>query len=261
MNCNLKNLIEILNCEYNFSIQEKWDNSGFQIGNLNAKLDKILLAMDLTLESVLYAIKNNFNCIVTHHPLFFEKISNLDFNSNFYKKLKLIMDNNINVVSIHTPLDFHKDGVNKALCEVCMLKNERIFVNYLNNLGYGLIGDIESQTLLDYVKKLKIKNNFENIIFYGNKEKLISKVSLLGGSGAFSIKKAIELNVDLFISSDFKYHDVQYALENSLSLIDLGHFESEFFGLYKLEKFLKNNLSKDIKIFIFKNNVFKRNII
>lgn len=261
MSYNLKDLINILDNEYNFSIQEKWDNSGFQIGNLNSKVDKILLSMDLSFESVLYAVKNNFNCIITHHPLFFEKILNLEFNSNFYKKLKSIMDNNINVISIHTPLDLHKKGINKALFDICMLQQEEPFVHYLDDLAYGLIGKIESQKLLSYVKKLKSKNNFKNIIFYGDKEKIISKVAVLGGSGAFSIKKAIELEVNLLISSDFKYHDIQYALENSLSLIDLGHFESEFFGLYALENFLKTSLSKDMKIFVFKDNIFKRNII
>lgn len=65
----------------------------------------------------------------------------------------------------------------------------------------------------------------------------------------------------MLISSDFKYHDIQYAIENSLSLVDLGHYESEFFGLYELEIFLKNNISSSVDIYIYKNNVFKKYVL
>lgn len=261
MSFRLKKLLEILNKEYKFDMQEKWDNSGFQIGNLQDEVFKILLTMDVSFESVLYAVKNNFNCIISHHPLFFEKITSLDFNSKFYKKIKLIMDNNINVISIHTPLDFHENGVNKALAKACMLKSYEHFIDYTNDFGYGLVGNVDNQNVIDYIKKIKFKNNFENIIFYGNRDINISKIAVLGGSGAFSIKKAIDLDVDLLISSDFKYHDIQYAIENSLSLVDLGHYESEFFGLYELEIFLKNNISSSVDIYIYKNNVFKKYVL
>ena len=105
-----------------------------------------------------------------------------------------------------------------------------------------------------------MKNNFENpIIYFGDIDKHISKIAVLGGSGAFSIKDAINKNIDLLISADFKYHDIQFALENNLNIIDLGHYESEIFGLFSLKNFLmKENC--DFKILIYENNIFKRNI-
>jgi len=65
---------KISDTEYSFSLQENWDNSGFQIGNLEAEIKAILLALDITIDSINYAVSNNINCIITHHPLFFEKI-------------------------------------------------------------------------------------------------------------------------------------------------------------------------------------------
>lgn len=258
MNFKIKDLIELLDREYSFDLQEDRDNSGFQIGNLEDELTGILLAMDISVNSINYAIENNINCILTHHPLFFEKIKNLEVKSGSYKKLELLIKNSINVISIHTPLDLHQNGISKFLADKCFLNNQEIFINYKNSAGYGIVGIIENQKFIDYISKLK--NNFENpIIYFGDIDKHISKIAVLGGSGAFSIKDAINKNIDLLISADFKYHDIQFALENNLNIIDLGHYESEIFGLFSLKNFLmKENC--DFKILIYENNIFKRNI-
>lgn len=258
MNFKICDIIELLDTEYSFSLQEEWDNSGFQIGNLEAEVKGILLALDITIDSIKYALSNNINCIITHHPLFFEKIQNLNVNSEYYKKLELLIKNQINVISIHTPLDIHPNGVNKYLADKCLLNNQEVFVDYIECCGYGIVGSIENDTFKNYLTKLK--NNFENpILYYGNIEKSISKVAVLGGSGAFSIKDAISKKVDLLISSDFKYHDIQLALENNLNIIDLGHFESEISGLLSLKEFLINKNS-NLEILLHRNNIFKRNV-
>ncbi|EGV09240.1 dinuclear metal center protein, YbgI family [Parvimonas sp. oral taxon 393 str. F0440] len=258
MNFKVSDLVELLNTEYSFYLQEDWDNSGFQIGNYEDEVGGILLALDLTVDSINYAIQNNINCILTHHPLFFEKIQNLQVNSDLYKKLELLMQNDVNVISIHTPLDIHPNGVNKFLADKCFLSNKEVFIDYKEGYGYGIIGSIENDTFKNYLAKLKNSFKFP-MLYYGNTDNIISKIAVLGGSGAFSIKNAISKKADLLISSDFKYHDIQLALENNLKIIDLGHYESEIFGLLSLKEFFINK-NIDLKILIYENNIFKRNI-
>lgn len=258
MNFKVSDLIDLLDSEYSFSLQENWDNSGFQIGNLEAEIKGILIALDITIDSINYAVSNNINCIITHHPLFFEKIQYLNVNSEYYKKIELLMNNKINVISIHTPLDIHPNGVNKYLADKCLLNNQEVFVDYKEDYGYGIVGNVENDTFKNYL--IKLKNNFENpLLYFGDIEKSISKVAVLGGSGAFSIKNAVLKKVDLLISSDFKYHDIQLALENNLNIIDLGHFESEISGLISLKEFLINK-NINLKMLIYRDNIFKRNI-
>ena len=38
MNFKVSDLIDLLDSEYSFYLQEDWDNSGFQIGNLEAEI-------------------------------------------------------------------------------------------------------------------------------------------------------------------------------------------------------------------------------
>ena len=47
-----------------------------------------------------------------------------------------------------------------------------------------------------------------------------------GGAGSFLLSTAISQNADIFISSDFKYHEF-FDADNKLVVADIGHFESE----------------------------------
>ena len=56
--------------------------------------------------------------------------------------------------------------------------------------------------------------------------KPIKKVAVCGGSGSSLVRNAISCGADVFLSSDFKYHDF-FTAEKRLIIADIGHFESE----------------------------------
>jgi putative NIF3 family GTP cyclohydrolase 1 type 2 len=62
-------------------------------------------------------------------------------------------------------------------------------------------------------------------------------VALTTGSGGSLIKS---INAECFLTGDIKYHDAMEAKSINLSLIDIGHFESERFFAEILLKHLKN---------------------
>ena len=68
-------------------------------------------------------------------------------------------------------------------------------------------------------------------------------------------RKVKKLDVDLFITGDIGYHEALDAKENNLSLIDIGHFESE----KCFAKLLKTYFEKmDIDVIIYNDGpVFK----
>jgi len=80
----------------------------------------------------------------------------------------------------------------------------------------------------DFLNHLKIVFNLKSVKHTKFLEKKIQKVSLCGGSGSFLLKNAINLKSDIYISSDFKYHEF-FDAENSILIADIGHYESEQF--------------------------------
>ena len=66
-------------------------------------------------------------------------------------------------------------------------------------------------------------------------------MAVLGGSGSFAIKKAIQAGADAFLTADLKYHNF-YESENQLLLADIGHFESERYTKNYIVDFLRKKI-------------------
>ena len=57
---------------------------------------------------------------------------------------------------------------------------------------------------------------------------VVSRVAFCGGAGNFLIEDAVTKGADIYLTGDMKYHDFQRA-EGRITLVDIGHFESEQF--------------------------------
>lgn len=56
----------------------------------------------------------------------------------------------------------------------------------------------------------------------------IGKVAVCGGAGSFLLGKAMAAGADIFITSDYKYHQF-FDAEDRIIIADIGHYESEVF--------------------------------
>ena len=109
--------------------------------------------------------------------------------------------------------------------------------NY-SNYGSGMIGELPKE--MDEMKFLKLlKNSFNAKVIRHTKllNKPIKKVALCGGSGSFLLKNAINVNADIFITSDFKYHQF-FESESKILIADIGHYESEQYTIELISDFL-----------------------
>ena len=108
------------------------DNVGWQVGDPKIKIKNILLSLDLKEEVIESAIKENCNLIITHHPLLYYPLKNLDFSNNKNARLiQRLIKNNISLYSAHTNLDFTKNGVSYQMAKKLSLKK----IDFLKNLS------------------------------------------------------------------------------------------------------------------------------
>lgn len=96
-------------------------------------------------------------------------------------------------------------------------------------LGSGMVGELavpmEEQAFLSFVKETF---NASVIRTSPLLTRTISRVAVCGGSGSFLLGEALRQQADVFISSDFKYHEF-FEAEGKLMIADIGHYESEQF--------------------------------
>ena len=153
-------------------------------------------------------------------------------NTNPYvgEKDKLHTENELRFETIFP--DYLKSKVISALINAHPYEEVAYDIYSLENknteFGLGMIGELESEiNVNDFLKELK--NIFGGTIRHTNLfNKKIKKVAVCGGSGNFLLNNAISGNADIFISSDFKYHQF-FDAENKIIIADIGHYETEQF--------------------------------
>lgn len=112
--------------------------------------------------------------------------------------------------------------------------------NFNQNIGMGMVGELGKKTdTIEFLQFVKDKMKASCIKHSKIIKKTIKKVAVLGGSGSFAIQAAKSANVDIFITSDLKYHDF-FTAENQIIIADIGHYESERYT----KNFLADYLSK-----------------
>lgn len=111
----IQNLIACLEMIAPLSLQEDYDNSGLLIGNKNKAIEKALIALDITEETLSEAIENQCGLIISHHPLIFKGIKKLTGKNMVERIVIRAIQNDIAIYAIHTNLDNVQRGVNAML--------------------------------------------------------------------------------------------------------------------------------------------------
>ena len=208
-------------------LSEDWDNDGLMVcADKRAKVKGVLFALDATEGAIEYAHENGYNVIVTHHPLIFNKISELAGNSTTSALAIKALIYGISVMSFHTRLDSVDFGVNKVLAEkigltsVCKLDD--------NNDGgsIGCIGVCEKQDLLDFCKKVKSLLNVKALTVAQGCDS-VNRVAVVGGAGDDYLFIAHSKGVDTFITGEVHHHIFILAKKLGVNIIGAGHHATE----------------------------------
>ena len=119
-----------------------------------------------------------------------------------------------------------------------------ILENVFQDVGSGVVGELDNEiSTIEFLNKLKSVMKTDCIRHTKIVKDTIKRVAICGGSGSFLLNKAKLLKSDIFISSDFKYHEF-FNADNDIVIADIGHYESEQFTKDLIYDLLINNFSK-----------------
>jgi len=208
-----------------FELQESWDNSGLLVGDFSAEVTNVALSIDVD-EKLINSLEDN-TLLITHHPIIFGGLKQLEFSKYPANLLQKMIQKNISNIAMHT--NFDQTHLNDYVATEILgleIAHKDGFVAYLNV-------DEEFDV---FAKKVAKAFNLPHAKCVQS-SKRVKRVALTTGSGC-SLMKSIE--ADCFLTGDVKYHDAMEAKSIKMSLIDIGHYESEHFFAQILEKTLKN---------------------
>ncbi len=331
------------------------DPVGLQLGSNSAEINKILLALDPDQAAVNEALSIGAELLITHHPLFYQKLSSVNEDLPAGALVADAIRNRLNIYSAHTNYDIAPEGVtyqlaarlglsadNARVLEVTgseqLLKlvvfvpsgHEDAVRDALAAAGAGQVGDYSHSTFqvsgcgtfmpgaganpyigsrgrLEKIDELRIETilpatrrsavinklleahpyeevaydlypldlegetiglgltinleeaislkqlinlcrerlNANSLRYWTGSKDSFKKIAICGGSGGSLIGNAVRQGADLFISGDFRYHDLKQAESSDLALVDAGHDATEWPGIAYLQQYLERKLQGD----------------
>ena len=213
----IKEVYDFLDFIAPFKTAAEWDNCGLSVGSLENEFTKILIALDVTEPVIDEALKIGAELVITHHPLIFTPVSQVDADSLLYKAVK----SGITFISSHTCLDIATGGVNDCLGVRVGIKN----ICKTDVDEFLKIGEIEPCKASDFAQK--IKDALGGKVAFTQKDKIIKKVAFCSGGGGDLINAAACIGADAFLTGEAKHHEYLEANRLGVALFDAGHFETE----------------------------------
>ena len=207
-----------------FELQESWDNSGLLLGDFNQEVKKIVLSIDVD-ESLIDSMDND-TLLITHHPLIFGGLKQLEFSKYPANLIQKMIQKNISNIAMHT--NFDQTHLNEFVATEVLgykIAQKDGFVAYL---------DIDEE-FDSFAKKVSLAFGLPHARCVKSSNR-VKRAALTTGSGCSLLKS---IDADCFLTGDVKYHDAMEAKSIKLSLIDIGHFESEHFFAQILHRHLK----------------------
>lgn len=120
-------------------LAENWDNCGLQVGSRQWPVKHIRTALDPLPHVVSDAVDAGVDFLVTHHPLIFKPVKQVDFGSDLGGIIQQAADNHLAIYAAHTNLDKAPEGLNDMLADLIGLETLEPLVTGERSGSYKLV--------------------------------------------------------------------------------------------------------------------------
>lgn len=227
-----------------FRTQCEFDNSGLQIGNMKNGVTGVTVCLDVTQAAVRYAAKNECELIISHHPLLFHPLRQIDSKSVAHTLCRL----GISLISAHTNLDAAQGGLNDLFCDLMGLTEIRTVAEGEQTplLRIGNTEQISAAALASQVKEVL---DLPAVRFTDTPQE-IDTVAVCTGAGGDFWELAAANGAQALITGEAKHHEVLAAKEAGFCLIEAGHHATENIVASKFSEMLSARF-RDLRVFAY----------
>ena len=222
-------------------LQESYDNAGLIVGHPETPVTGVLTTLDCTEEIIAEARARGCNLVVAHHPIVFRGLKR--FNGGNYVERTVIkaIKEDVAIYAIHTNLDnVRRHGVNERIAQRLGLMDLRLLApkNEDGTVGSGMVGELPvSLAAADWLAHLRDAMSLTVIKHTAPLAEPIRTVAVCGGAGGFLLGAAKKAGAQVFVTSDYKYHEF-FDADGEIMICDIGHYESERFTTQLLAELL-----------------------
>ena len=208
--------------------------NGLQVGDLDSNIGKVAFAVDANMKSIEQAIAAKADMLFVHHGIFWGKP--IAVTGRHYDKMKTLLDNKLAVFACHLPLDAHMElGNNAQMAKRLGIVDPKPF-SFYKGVYVGVKGSLPRPMLASRIISQLGVRTIPRTVVVGNGKKEIRNIGIVSGDGAFDMYDAMRDGLDALITGEARYSTYNDCVEAGFTMLCLGHYETETFGVKAVEQ-------------------------
>ncbi|MCI6466450.1 MAG: Nif3-like dinuclear metal center hexameric protein [Faecalicatena sp.] len=240
-----KEIMQVIEAAYPKSAALSFDNVGLQAGRAGKEVNKVYLALDATDQVIEAAKSAGADMLITHHPLIFSPLKSVTDEDFVSRRIVKLIQSDISYYAMHTNYDVL--GMAELSGKILGLMDTEV-LDITSDTdekpeGIGRVGSLAApMTLKECCVYVKERLKLGSVKVFGDMEGEVSTLAVSPGSGKSAVRPAIEKGADVLVTGDIGHHDGLDAVEQGLSIIDAGHYGTEYIFIEDMKKFLEKKL-------------------
>lgn len=215
-----------------------WDNVGLLVGDFGQEVKAVYIALDATDEAIEEAAAAGADLLLTHHPLIFQGLKQVNTADFTGRRVIALIKNHISCYAMHT--NFDVKGMADLAAAMLGLEETQVLdvTAYTDDTeeGIGRVGRLMApMTVKECAGFVKAAFSLPEVKVFGKADAVLTTAAVSPGSGKSEIGNAIACGADVLITGDIDHHDGIDAVAKGLCIIDAGHYglEQIFVGYMK----------------------------
>ncbi|MBW1809047.1 MAG: Nif3-like dinuclear metal center hexameric protein [Deltaproteobacteria bacterium] len=200
------------------------------------QIERVATCTSVSEEFFELAAKEKAQLLLVHHGLFWDGSSRV-VDPLLGKRLRILLEKELNLVAYHIPLDAHqKLGNNARLAALLELGQLNFDFGHYKGTPIGCVGNLEIELSLGQIAdRLSSKVGGQPQLFDLGPQ-AVKRVGIVsGGAGDIPlILEAMQSGCDAYITGVMYEQSVAIAREAKVNVVALGHYNSEKLGVEAL---------------------------
>lgn len=211
------------------------------------EITKIVTGVTASKALIDEAIAKKADAVLVHHGYFWKNESPC-ITGMKYQRIKALLDNNINLIAYHLPLDVHPELGNNA--QLAKLLGIEVTGLVEPNNPYSVVvkGELpEAISADEFNAHISAKLQRESLHLPSSSNKPIKTLAWCTGGGQGYIELAAEQGIDAFISGEASEQTTHVAREMDIHFFAAGHHATERYGAKALGEYLAEKFDLDVE--------------
>ena len=238
MSVPLTDLVALMDQELDIASFDDDSQNGLQVEGPST-VARIGLAVDACLASFAAAVAANCQLLVVHHGMFWSKGLGPLTGAN-YRRVATLLENKLALYACHLPLDAHPTlGNNARIASILGVADAHPFALY-HGRDIGIAGSLPEPAGASALAARLGKAITDAVGVtcttgvVGPPDRSIKTLGIVSGGGTLAIRECVAAGLDALVSGEGPHQANIDAIDNGLTLVYAGHYETETLGVNAL---------------------------